>query len=158
MRESRTHSIGMPIQPQEVVTEDFDVADPRQGVKCALFADAVRQFGKAKIKAWGSSMSPAIQPGDVLTIEHCEMNEVAEGDVAGFLRDGRIFVHRVVGVESKTGYFTTRGDALDCCDLPVRREEFLGRVTHVQRPFNPAAKARKFLGAVKRAALAFSHR
>lgn len=145
----------MHIQSQEVLSIDGEVTDPRQKVKCRLFADAVRQYGSAKVKVLGGSMLPAIRPGDLLTIESCSLQEVSIDTVVAFIRNERIFVHRVVENAKQSGspLLITRGDALDYLDDPVGEDEFLGKITGIQRSFNAVGRARGWLGSMKRAGM-----
>lgn len=156
MRQDRPDPGFMHIQSQEVLGTDGEVIDPRQKVKCRLFADAVRQYGSAKVKAMGGSMLPAIRPGDLLTIESCSLQEVSISTVVAFIRSDRIFVHRVVenAKQNERPLLVTRGDALDYRDDPVGEDEFLGKITGIQRSFSVVGTARRWLGSLRRAGMA----
>jgi hypothetical protein len=112
------------------VSVPVPTSDPSGSV--GLFEEVLRRFGSARLRAQGTSMLPAICPGDEVEIQSCESGECAFGDVVAFSRDGRLFVHRVIGRDSG-GNLLTQGDALLAPDAPVCAEEYLGKVTDVQR-------------------------
>ena len=105
---------------------------------CELFADAVQRFGAQQLKAGGSSMRPAIWPGDRLVIQACDSTQIAVGDVVAFRRGSTVVVHRVVSIADLAagGPLVTRGDRLSGVDEPMAPSALLGRVTIVRRgPF-----------------------
>ncbi len=104
---------------------DFDRAG------CSLVEDLLRNARKVRIRVQGSSMIPAIWPGDILEVEPANAASMREGSIAVFSREGRLFAHRVVRAGATN--LTTRGDSLSRCDAPVTRSELLGRVTTVMR-------------------------
>jgi signal peptidase I len=127
------------------------------GSATALVQEAVRRFGAARLKAQGTSMVPAVRPGDVLTIQRRAITELVLGDVVVFARGGRLFAHRVVElVSTAAGALTViaRGDAHRRSDPPVTMTEVVGVVVALTRggrqlhePFaySPwAAHARRF--------------
>jgi signal peptidase I len=103
-----------------------------ESVRVALFAELLNRAGEARIPVCGSSMLPSIWTGDVLTVRRCSTGEMSVGDVAMFVREERLFAHRVVATASHS--LVTQGDNLDSADAPVSQEEFLGRVVGVERP------------------------
>src|SRR5882724_4175462 len=111
----------MPIQLQEFLIGP-DTAE--QSAKCALFAQVISRCGKAKLKALGTSMVPSILPGDTLVVERSEVSRLVAGDVAVYLRFGRLFAHRVIRVvDEPVAALVTRGDAMECDDPPVLAHE-----------------------------------
>jgi len=117
----------MPLQPQTVVD-----ADHRR--KCQLFIQALRSYGSASLRVTGTSMWPALWPGDTVEIRTAQFDEINIGDLAAFTRDDRIFIHRVIrnAVEGSAA-LVTRGDALPVEDPPVRESELLGIATVIER-------------------------
>jgi len=79
----------------------------------------------------GSSMFPAVRPGDVLTIQPLGGSPVESGQIILWVRAGRLFAHRVIGF--KNGRPITQGDTLVAPDGPVAEAEIVGRVTHIER-------------------------
>jgi len=88
-------------------------------------------------------MTPAVQPGDLLSIQRVDFQEISVGQIVLFVRDGRLITHRVVEKSSVPGLpcLVTRGDRVVQNDLPVSPGELLGRVTFIERGgrrFQPA--------------------
>jgi len=116
-------------QQKKFLSLPESICDPAGSLE--LFEQLLRGFGTARVRAQGTSMLPAICPGDELLIKSFDCNECAVGDVVAFRRDTRLFVHRVV--ESGNGRVVTQGDALSVPDMPVNAAEFLGKVSKIQR-------------------------
>lgn len=110
-----------------------------------LAAEMLRSHGTVHLKAWGTSMLPALWPGDLLTIHRVAHAEVAPGDIVLVVRDGRFFVHRLVEVQrgQDCSSWITRGDAMPDNDPPAAGFELLGRVAGIcrgQRSFVPSRR------------------
>jgi signal peptidase I len=117
----------MPLQPQTVVD-----ANHRQ--KIQLFIQALRSYGCASLRVTGTSMWPALWPGDTVEIRTEQIAEIKIGDLAAFTRDDRIFIHRVIrNTMNGAATLVTRGDALPVEDPPVRESELLGIATVSER-------------------------
>jgi signal peptidase I len=93
----------------------------------SLVRDVLRRYGFVRVRAYGSSMMPAIQPGDLLNVRAVDVSEVVVGDVVLFEREGRLFAHRVVTVTSAR-LLQTRGDAIDSADPEISASQILGIV------------------------------
>jgi hypothetical protein len=80
-------------------------------------------------------MAPSVLPGDLISIERAELNEISLGEIVLFCQNGRLFVHRVVslGAALEAPCLITRGDRLGHDDPPVTAIELLGRVTSIER-------------------------
>ncbi|MGB6403507.1 MAG: hypothetical protein WBF26_11730, partial [Candidatus Sulfotelmatobacter sp.] len=104
-------------------------------LKCELAGEVLRSFGSLRFKATGWSMLPSVWPGDTLVIERVSADRVRVGDVMLVARDGRLCAHRVVSVAEDAGSprWITQGDANSAPDLPVSKDELLGRVDYVIR-------------------------
>lgn len=82
----------------------------------------------------GNSMAPTLNVGDVIFIENINLEDVNNGTIISFLSpigDGRIYTHRVIGVEviNNKYYFRTKGDALDSPDSWLIPENYvIGKV------------------------------
>ena len=107
---------------------------------CGLAAEVVRTFGEVRLRVFGTSMAPAVLPGDLVSIHRASLDEISPGEIVAFLRDGRLFVHRVVGRRDteiadnpKGSLLITRGDRLSHDDPPVWPAEFLGRLVTLER-------------------------
>jgi hypothetical protein len=107
---------------------------------CGLAEEVVRTFGEVRLRVFGTSMMPALLPGDLATIRRASLGDISTGDVVLFLQRGRLFVHRVVGQAILSGagrsgepWLITRGDRLRHDDPPVSSCELLGRVVAIER-------------------------
>jgi signal peptidase I len=118
----------MPVQSQIVVDADH-------GLKCQLLIQALRSYGHVSLRVTGTSMWPALRPGDKVDIRAAQFDEVKIGALAAFSRHERIFVHRIVRKSTIDGRaaLITRGDALPAEDPPVLESEFLGMAQMVDR-------------------------
>lgn len=110
-------------------------AENRALVRCQLAADAVRVFGKLRLKVIGSSMLPSVWPGDILSVRRAEISQVFIGDIVLFERDGRLCAHRVVDkiVATDQTYLVTQGQQVCSTDPPVSSRELLGLATSIER-------------------------
>lgn len=107
----------------------------RDNVACGLAGEIVRNFGKLRLRALGTSMMPAIFPGDLISVQKAEVCEISRGEIVLWTRDGRLFIHRVAAHagDSVRPLLITRGDRLGYNDPPVSSAELLGRVISVER-------------------------
>jgi len=126
-------------------------------IGCDLAAEVAGRFGRARIRAFGASMVPAILPGDVVTVERATIGEVAPGEIVLFARQGRLVAHRVVRkVRNQGEYLITRGDRMHQEDSRISEAELIGRVTELQRGNSSIAMcpeislAQRMLGGVLR--------
>jgi signal peptidase len=110
-----------------------------------LAVEVARTFGTLRLRVTGTSMLPAIQPGDLLSIGRVDLRDTSPGEIVLFARGGRLFAHRIVdrgggasdpyASQPYAGkpYIVTRGDRLIENDPPVFQSELLGRVTSIER-------------------------
>ena len=96
-----------------------------------LVAEVVHRFGSARIRVQGTSMLPALRPGDEIELRSTPSSNINPGDIVAFRRDERLVVHRVIG-RSPDGLLT-QGDALRHTDAPVSSDQLLGVVASVLR-------------------------
>jgi len=117
-----------------------DQGNASMELACGLAEEVVREFGEVRLRVFGTSMAPAILPGDLVVIQRAALDEISAGEVVLFLQKGRLFVHRVVerkiapaanGAEGSC--LITRGDRLRHSDPPVSSRELLGRVISIER-------------------------
>lgn len=147
LRESQRNPAFLRSQPQSFLDRGFSVPDQSTEALGALGSDLVeeivRNFGWARVSVRGTSMTPAVQPGDLLTIQHTNVQEISIGQIVLYARHGRLITHRVV---EKSGgpeapHLITRGDRVARNDSPVSPGELLGRVKFIERGgrrFQPA--------------------
>jgi signal peptidase I len=107
---------------------------------CGLAEEVVRTFGEIRLRVFGTSMVPAILPGDLVSIHRAKLQDISTGEVVLFLQKRRLFVHRVVDRNVMAAWnspeeprLITRGDRLRHNDLPVSSPELLGRVVSIER-------------------------
>jgi signal peptidase I len=115
------------------------------GTACRLAAESVRMCGAIRLPAVGTSMVPAIHPGDVLSIRPVDPKEVSLGDIVVYAREQVLVVHRIVRTSagSSEPYLVTRGDRLLRDDGPILPGELLGRVASIERK-NQRVKVQPF--------------
>ncbi|GEM_PF-3053928 len=141
------------IGPSLIGESSIDDVNIHDRIGCELVAEALRAGAHTRVRVMGTSMLPALRPGDVLVVrggsEHPAVNEIVL-----FLRYGRLFAHRVL---RKIGAdLITRGDALPDPDPPVRAAELLGVVVAVirdgsrQLPAGPPSIAQRMAAAAMR--------
>ena len=93
-----------------------------------------------EIRMSGSSMSPAIEDGDLITVEPVPDNRISPGDIILYQsRYDTAVIHRVLRMEGSQAERSvlTRGDAAAQTDVPVPLERVLGRVKLVERGGEP---------------------
>jgi signal peptidase I len=102
---------------------------------CSLVAESVHMCGGLRLPALGTSMVPAIHPGDVLSIQPVNPKEVSLGDIVVYAREQVLVVHRIVRTsdDSSEPYLVTRGDRLLRDDTPILPGALLGRVASIER-------------------------
>lgn len=112
----------------------------RENASKALVEEVVRSVGEVRLRVLGTSMAPAMLPGDLVSIRRAGLDEISLGEVVLFAQNGRWFVHRVVGRNEvsaagnpKRPCLITRGDRLCHDDPPVSSSELLGRVVSIER-------------------------
>ena len=90
-------------------------------------------------------MLPALWPGDLLTVHSRQPEDVKRGEIVLYMRRGRFFIHRIVRTNpsDQDAFLITRGDSMPKNDLPVRRSEFLGKVTEIRRAGSIVLPARR---------------
>jgi signal peptidase I len=117
---------GGPTRPRTVV---LDLVAPD------LIAEMLGRFDAVIFRAGGSSMLPAIFPGDLLHVRACAFHEIAPGDVLVTARAGGVVAHRVVTIDDRPSdpSVVTRGDNQEDPDPPVEPSAVLGRVVAVRR-------------------------
>lgn len=108
-----------------------------QSACCDLAADIARQRGKIQLKVAGASMVPALWPGDLVTLRHCDPTELQPNWIVVFRQNERLVTHRLV--RRVGGRLVTRGDACPYYDDPLDAREVLGRVEGILRDGRPVS-------------------
>ncbi len=78
------------------------------------------------------SMTPLMLPGDVIIVAPADPDHVEIGDVIVFQYPGRdermVITHRVIGIDTDTGLYSTKGDANDAPDsFSISKDDIIGR-------------------------------
>jgi hypothetical protein len=112
-----------------------DFVGEENAIGCDLAGEVVRAFGAVRLRVFGTSMVPCINPGDLIYIQRANASEISTGEIALYLREGRLFAHRVVARagSAEQPLLILRGDRLRGEDPPVYPSELLGRVRFIER-------------------------
>lgn len=104
-------------------------------IRCQLAIELLESGSMLCPLARGTSMLPAIFPGDLAEIRRTAFERARMGDVIVAARSGALQGHRVVREECRAGrrVLITRGDGAAFEDYPVSEEEYLGRVECIIR-------------------------
>ena len=98
-------------------------------------AEALRQAPGARftVHVSGTSMAPSLREGDELRVERTSGPDGCSlGDLVAIVRpDVGLVVHRLLWTGST--HVRTRGDGSGLMDVPIAREDVLGRVTSARR-------------------------
>ncbi|WP_395648931.1 S24/S26 family peptidase [Thermomonas sp.] len=113
----------MPRQPQNLLSSTGHPADA-SCTRVALAQEALQRFGQLRFRALGSSMLPAIAPGDLLVFRTAAAAELAPGQVVLVRRDAALVAHRLVSCNGDN--LITMGDSLSVADTPVHASQLLG--------------------------------
>jgi signal peptidase len=130
------------IQQEEFLTPAQAMAEappPVEKVHVDLAAEVLRRSGEVRFVARGSSMLPAIYPGDVLTVHSESLANIRCGEIVLCFSDGRFRIHRLARrwIEAGRLAFATQGDALVQEDPRYDESQLLGRVTAIVRLGQP---------------------
>ena len=111
----------------------------RDSFKLELAAEILRKFAEVRFVARGTSMLPAIYPGDCLTVRSFGDAVPRCGEIVLCRRAGEFRVHRIVRLleEGPATLYVLRGDALTDDDPAIPARELLGRVTSLVRRGKP---------------------
>jgi signal peptidase I len=96
-----------------------------------------------RVKVTGSSMTPFLRGGEILTIKKVSGSFLHIGDLIFFKnRDGSPLLHRIVKKQSRNNmyFFHTKGDALIAFDEPVYECNVLGKVCRIENSFSYGIK------------------
>lgn len=97
-------------------------------IKLELVAQRLISGKPVKVRAGGHSMNPFIKKGDFLTLQGVPNHRLQPGDIAAFIRNGFLFIHRIIDVGRADGMILTKGDNLSISDKLSGPEEILGVV------------------------------
>jgi signal peptidase I len=127
MSEREDTAAPAPASPRE--TREHDA------LKVEMTAELVRKFGAARLRVLGSSMVPALRPGDILTVRRAAPGDISVGQLVVFSAGPQLITHRVAAVAGDPGErrWITRGDRALCDDPAVLPENLIAVVESVSR-------------------------
>jgi hypothetical protein len=103
----------------------------RNAERSILVADALRRAGspflRVRLRVYGESMLPAIWPGDTVEVTPCAPEDLRTGEIVLAIREGRLFLHRLIGACTQKG-FLLRGDSVPGLDPLFPPEALVGRM------------------------------
>jgi hypothetical protein len=90
-------------------------------------------------------MLPTLWPGDLLTIQSRQPEQVDPGDILLYARRDRFFIHRIVSksLNSDDKSLIARGDCMPENDPPIQGRDLLGKITEVHRAGSVFVPARE---------------
>ena len=100
-------------------------------VRITLALETLHRTGQLRLRALGSSMTPAILAGDVLLFDACAGEGVAPGQVVLARRGDALVVHRLLACDG--AILRLQGDALRRPDLPIAASSLLGVLVRQER-------------------------
>ena len=119
----------MPQSQERVLSESCSGETPC--ARMSLAQETLQRFGWVRFRATGSSMLPAIAPGDLLSFRTAGPQDLVPGQVVLVKNDDRLVVHRLLS--SDQGLLITRGDSLRAADAPICATRLLGVLDAQQR-------------------------
>ena len=112
-------------------TAAIDAEAQRSAACCDLVRSVARSHGEVRLMVTGSSMLPAVWPGDEITVTRCEYTELRAGQIVLYSRNAGLAAHRIERITRD--YLVARGDSLLSADPPVLPGEIVGRVESILR-------------------------
>ncbi|HEV2645993.1 MAG TPA: S24/S26 family peptidase [Acidobacteriaceae bacterium] len=103
----------------------------RRAACCELVADVAHSAGEVRLKLTGTSMLPAMWPGDEVTVQRCSLTNLQPGQVVLFRSNGSLVAHRII--HASADGLITRGDSVPQRDPTVDASAIVGCVVHVVR-------------------------
>ena len=101
-----------------------------------LSAEILNQGSSFRFQARGTSMTPLIRQGDIITIQPVDLSDLRVGDVILFQTAfDKLVAHRIIdiGVENGQIQFVARGDAILGSGEKVHADMVLGQVVRIER-------------------------
>jgi signal peptidase I len=106
------------------------VDSERDEVLVDLAIESLRQSGKLRFRAQGTSMLPTIRPGSCVAIRKAAPDQICTGDIIFTKTSAGLRLHRVVEIryQSSGPIFVTRGDNHEHTDRPADVADVLGKL------------------------------
>jgi len=116
-----------------VPIRDAASAGDQTELAAAVVEARLRAGHPTELRVGGRSMEPFLAAGQRVLLEPCPDDALKRGDVAAFVRDGRLILHRIVAVDADAGMATLKGDNAAAAEV-VATAEIMGRATAVLWP------------------------
>jgi signal peptidase len=110
--------------------------DPSDRAFVEVVSEVLGRGHSVRFRAKGTSMTPTIREGEVITVVPVQPNGIRRGEIILYRSERGVFGHRVVRVtRGRAGsvVLLPRGDACQTCDEPVEESAVLGRIVAVER-------------------------
>ena len=94
----------------------------------------MRAQGNQLLSVQTGSMEPVLQPGDAVVVHAVSTRQLRVGDIISYQspRDSSLIIsHRLIGIDRRTGWLRTQGDALKTPDPAFPPRLVVGQVTAV---------------------------
>jgi signal peptidase I len=99
----------------------------------SLLDETLRAGCAARFRAFGKSMHPTIQDGEVVVVRPVSLERIAVGDVILAETDRGMVAHRLIRVERGAALLILRGDAQATETDAVTVAQVVGKVVAVER-------------------------
>jgi len=120
----------MQLSAQDLLTPEIILNSPSLlcGERSVLAADVLRASGRLRLQVHGESMLPTIWPRAIVEIAGCSVAMVKEGEIVLAMRDGRLFLHRLLA--RRRDAFVLRGDSMPSPDPIFEDEALIGKLVN----------------------------
>jgi signal peptidase I len=136
VRQGASQPRKLPLQPEDIL-DIMNAAAERISAGCELATEVARGVGEVQLKLTGTSMVPAVWPGDVVTVRRLNPSEFRTGQIVLYRRENSLTAHRIVG--AARGALILQGDSLPGVDPPVGDSQVVGEVVAIDREGRPVS-------------------
>lgn len=100
-----------------------------------LTGDLLADNHQVKLKVGGYSMFPFLRDGDIITLQKCDVSEIAPGDIIVFRSGKKWIAHRLIRIDNESGqtFLHCRGDTCKNYDTPFTPDSLVGKVVSFSR-------------------------
>lgn len=121
------------------------IGDDGTEIKVGLCRSTLDSGAGVRLCVTGSSMVPALWPGDLVEVRRWTRGDLRVGEIVVFEQHRRLVIHRIAEVLEgpRALHLVTRGDAQRVHDQAVELSELLGVVSAIGRCGNRRAPSRR---------------
>ena len=102
---------------------------------CELVSEVAHAAGEVTLRLTGTSMLPAIWPGDVVTSQRCRVADLRIGQIVLYRGPGVLTAHRLIRITAH--HLVLQGDSRVHPDPPVHLHQLIGPVIAIRRDGRP---------------------